>query len=107
MICCHLQGLRPRSPPLHAPPPSPPPTCSKLKAVLAAPKRFPGKAPKQALPADLADMTVSELLAALVPVLPALRHHLDAGAGDVGPHPGLPLLLLLLLGGAAVVPQAC
>lgn len=55
---------------------------SKLKAALAAPKRasFPGRPSRQPqLPADLSDLTAGQLLEALLPVLPAMRRHLDAG----------------------------
>ncbi|KAL4445301.1 hypothetical protein ABPG77_011126 [Micractinium sp. CCAP 211/92] len=53
----------------------------KLKLVLASSKRpsFLGRGRRQQLPPDLADLTPTELLAALAPVLPCIRRHLDAG----------------------------
>ncbi|PSC75642.1 Fanconi anemia group D2-like protein [Micractinium conductrix] len=53
----------------------------KLKIVLTGSGKrpgFPGRVSKQQLPPELADLTAGELLAALAPVLPCIRSHLDA-----------------------------
>lgn len=78
--CPHPGPCNPFSPFSTLPAPPTPP-CSKLKLVLASSKRpaFAGRGRRQLLAPDLADLSATELLAALVPVLPSIRRHLDAG----------------------------
>ncbi|KAL4428110.1 hypothetical protein ABPG75_002199 [Micractinium tetrahymenae] len=58
---------------------------SKLKVVLSSSKRpsFAGRGSRRQLPPDLADLTPTDLLGALVPVLPCMRRHLEAACNAI------------------------